>query len=402
MGVTTSPQLTPPAASRCGLARQPIVDLAGDVQGYELLFRGLANEPFDGERATATVLVTAACDIGWGRLGGILDLYINVDRLDMLERVLAAAPTEHTVVELVETLPVDDELMARLQLLRAQGLRFALDDFVEGSAAERLLGLVDVVKLDVLAVPPSEQLGLLVQRLHQQGIAVVAEKVEDEQVHQRCVELGFDLFQGYWYGRPVTQTPMSISPTRSVCLRLLGNLAADQPDLDEVERLIMSDAALVVRTLRMVNSAAVASPRRISSVRQSVVLIGPKVLIGWMALMLLADPCQNPVDLTEILVRARTCETVARRDLPDGAGEAFLCGLIGGMCERLGADLEVFLGELGATDRMRAALVHGAGPLGRLVHDVDEHLESGGGGVHLELAHLAALAWTNELISLGG
>lgn len=365
-----------------------------------MLFRGLANEPFDGERATATVLVTAACDIGWHRLGGSRDLFINVDRLDMLERVLDAAPAEQTVVELVETLPVDEELMARLQLLRAQGLRFALDDFVEGSAAERLLGLVDVVKLDVLAVPPSEQLGLLVQRLHQLDIAVVAEKVEDEQVHQRCVELGFDLFQGYWYGRPVTQTPMSISPTQSVCLRLLGNLVADQPDLDEVERLIMSDVALVVRTLRMVNSVAVSSSWRVSSVRQAVVLTGPKVLIGWISLMLLAKPGHCTVDLTEILVRARTCETAARRDLPDCAGEAFLCGVIDGMCERFGADLELLLTELGATERMRAALVDNAGPLGRLVHDVDEHLAGGGGGVHLELAYLAALAWTNELISL--
>ena len=226
-----------------GLARQPIVDGNGVVQGYELLFRGVVQEPFDGELATATVLVTAACDIGWDRLGGDCDLFINVDCLDMLERVLDVAPTERTVIELVETLPVDEELVARLEHLRSQGLRLALDDFVEGSAAERLLPMVDVVKLDVLAVPPSEQLGLLVQRLHEQGITVVAEKVEDDQMHQRCVALGFDLFQGYWYGRPITHSSMTLSPTRVLCLRLLGILAGDEPDLVEVERLIMSDTA---------------------------------------------------------------------------------------------------------------------------------------------------------------
>ena len=384
-----------------GLARQPIVDGNGVVQGYELLFRGVVQEPFDGELATATVLVTAACDIGWDRLGGDCDLFINVDCLDMLERVLDVAPTERTVIELVETLPVDEELVARLEHLRSQGLRLALDDFVEGSAAERLLPMVDVVKLDVLAVPPSEQLGLLVQRLHEQGITVVAEKVEDDQMHQRCVALGFDLFQGYWYGRPITHSSMTLSPTRVLCLRLLGILAGDEPDLVEVERLIMSDTALIVRTLRMVNSASVSASRRISSVRQAVVLIGPKVLTGWMALMLLAGQSKQSGDLIEILVRARTCETVARRDLADSAGEAFLCGLISGMSQRTGVDLGLLLDELGATEQMRAALVHGEGRLGQLVHEVDLHLAGEGGGVHLELAHLAALAWTNELTRLG-
>lgn len=397
--------MTPTQASRRGgLAHQRIVDREGRLRGNELLFRSGDVVPggagFDGERATATVLVTAACDIGWDSLGGGADLYINVDHLDMLDRVLAAAPTSRTVVELVESLPVDDDLVARLELLRTQGLRIALDDFAPGSAAERLLPMVDVVKVDVLATPPSAQVGELVRRLHDLGVLALAEKVEDEQMHRECLDLGFDLFQGYWFGRPSAEQPMALSPTRLLCLRLLGLLTADEPDIDQIERLICSDPALVLRTLRMANSAAVGAARRISSVRQAIVLVGCPVLTGWTALMLLAAETDASADLTEILVRARVCETVARRDLPACAGEAFLCGLIDGMTQRGLADPGQLLVQIGASEQIRGALVEGSGPLGSLVRSVDEHLAGGDSGVHVELAHLAALAWTNELTRL--
>ena len=405
--MTLAPGMPPSQTSRRGgLAHQRIVDRDGVLRGNELLFRSGApraeGEDFDGERATATVLVTAACDIGWDSLGGGSDLYINVDHLEMLDRVLAAAPTERTVVELVESLDVDDELVARLELLRTQGLRVALDDFVPGSPAERLLPVVDVVKVDVLVTPPSPQVGELVQRLHDLGVLALAEKVEDEQMHQQCLDLGFDLFQGYWYGRPSAQQPMALSPTRLLCLRLLGLLTADEPDIDQIERLICSDPALVLRTLRMANSAAVGAARRISSVRQAVVLVGAPVLTGWTALMLLAAETEASADLTEILVRARVCETVARRDLPAAAGEAFLCGLIGGMTRQGLADPDQLLTQIGASDQIRVALVEGTGALGTLVRSVDEHLDGGDSGVHVELAHLAALAWTTELTRLQG
>ncbi|MBC7677708.1 MAG: HDOD domain-containing protein, partial [Pseudorhodobacter sp.] len=377
-----------------------IVDRDGRLTGNELLFRGGYDVPFDGERATASVLVTAACDIGWDRLGGTTDLYINVDHPSMLDRVLQTAPTERTVIELVESLVVDDDLVERMMLLRAGGLRLALDDFVPGSPAERLLPLVDVVKLDVLQTPPSRELGALIERLHAIGLVVLAEKVEDEQVHLACLELGFDLFQGYWYGRPTTRRDTALSPTRMLCLRLLGLLADESPDLDEIERVIGSDPVLIVRTLRMANSAAIGSAHRISSVRQAVVLVGPRVLSGWTALMLLAEDQHNSGDLVQILVQARTCETLARRDHRGLAEEAFLCGLVSAMSRRLGTDPGLLLRQIGATDQMQAALGQGAGQLGVIVRDVEAHLLGVDAGVHVELAHLAALAWTNELTQL--
>lgn len=86
---------------------------------------------------------------------------------------------------------------------RDKGYRFALDDFVGYSETfEPLLDIVDVVKVDVLQLDGTA-LSALVRRLKLWPVRLLAEKVEDREQARQCLAMGFDLFQGYLYGRPV-------------------------------------------------------------------------------------------------------------------------------------------------------------------------------------------------------
>lgn len=404
MTKTDTPELLGTDHSRpscTALARQPIVDRHGRAYGYELLFRGpgTADASPDGDRATAGVLVGAACDIGWSRLGGGRPLFVNVGTGMLLDPVLQMAPADLTVLEVLEDVEVDDRIIERLNELRALGYDLALDDFDEDTAAERLLPLARFVKIDVLATS-TDRFTSLVARLHAGGAVVVAEKVEDQVMFDCCVEAGFDLFQGYWFARPAEQQAMAMSPNRVVCLRLLALLLQDEPDLSEVEALVTSDAALVVRTLRMANSAAVGAGRSISSVRQAVMMVGPKTLSGWVALMVMAhSPGENPLTGAEVLVQARACEIVAagRGSVPSGA--AFLAGLVCGLVDLGGAAQTELLDAIGASGQIREAVLTGSGPVGSVVAEVSAHVRGAApeSEVGVQLAHLAALAWFGEL-----
>jgi EAL and modified HD-GYP domain-containing signal transduction protein len=247
---------------------------------------------------------------------------------------------------------------------------------------------------------PSAAYEPLVARLHGGGAVVVAEKIEDAAAFRRCAEAGFDLFQGYWFARPAVQQAMDLSPHRVVCLQLLALLAQDEPDLRKIEGLVTSDAALVVRTLRMANSAAVGAGREISSVRQAVMMIGPKALSGWVALMLMAHaPGENPLTAAEVLVRARACEIVATGRAGVPAPVAFLAGLVAALVELGGVLADDLLDAIGATEEIRHAVLTRGGPVGDIVTAVLEHV----GGrdedaeISVQLAHLAALAWFGQL-----
>ena len=116
-------------------------------------------------------------------------------------------------VEMVETELVDDTTQLRVNVaaLRQRGARFAIDDFGAGASSyEYLKALeVDMLKLDGSFVVGSR--GSRVDRAFVSGavamaaafgIPLVAEWIEDGAVAREMAELGVDLGQGFYFGRP--------------------------------------------------------------------------------------------------------------------------------------------------------------------------------------------------------
>lgn len=119
------------------------------------------------------------------------------------DRILDQLPAERLVLEILETVTVTDELLLRMAQLRARGFRLALDDVVHlGADQMAMLPLVDIVKVDVAAVDAAHLPVLKAQLDGFDGI-LLAEKVDSHAQFERCCELGFDWFQGYFHSRPV-------------------------------------------------------------------------------------------------------------------------------------------------------------------------------------------------------
>ena len=266
------------------IARQSIVDRHRTVQAYELLFRGTVDPErgFDGTEASATSLVTAMLDIGWDHLRGGHPLYLNVDQDFLLSRLVHVAPPESTVVELVGGVVDSPEVHAAVLELKSLGFRIAIDDFMGQDDVEQLLHLADVVKVDRLDIALDE-LTAIVELVHQRNAIALAERVEDEETFQRCLEAGFDLFEGYHFDRPQPQEG-GVTASQAVSLQLATLLQADSPDPAEIEHLLRADVGLSYRVLRLANSSASGVTREVSSLRQAIVLVGPRALAGWVSL----------------------------------------------------------------------------------------------------------------------
>jgi EAL domain-containing protein (putative c-di-GMP-specific phosphodiesterase class I) len=126
---------------------------------------------------------------------------------------LEGVRTDHVVVEITEHAAVEDykELCESLEVLRARGLRVAIDDAGAGfSSLQHILWLMpELIKLDI-----SLTRGIHLDR-HRQSLAralisfaadlgadVVAEGVETAEEMDALVKLGVSLGQGYFLGRP--------------------------------------------------------------------------------------------------------------------------------------------------------------------------------------------------------
>jgi c-di-GMP-related signal transduction protein len=177
-------------------SRDSRFSIVGWVAGYELLFRDARVSEaviVDSAAATATVMLNSLTEIGLPRILGAHTGWINASREFLLSGLAATVPPDLIGFEILEEQLIDDRLVAAVGELDRQGYRLALDDFTHSPGAERLLPLVDVVKLDILELGRD---GLCEQaaRVKRYGAAVLAEKIETHADHAYCVRAGCDLF----------------------------------------------------------------------------------------------------------------------------------------------------------------------------------------------------------------
>jgi len=188
------------------LGRQPILDRRRNVVAYELLFRASAGDSdacvADDALATACVVSAAFDRIGIRTVVNGARAFVNLDAEWLLSRRVEALPKDQVVLEILETVEIDAQILRRCRALKAKGYRLALDDFTRYCEDwEPLLDIVDIVKIDVKQLDTAA-LTSLVQRLRLRPVRLLAEKVDTMARARQCLALGFDLFQGFLYGRP--------------------------------------------------------------------------------------------------------------------------------------------------------------------------------------------------------
>jgi EAL and modified HD-GYP domain-containing signal transduction protein len=354
------------------VGRQPIFDANLSVAGYELLFRPAAGgaSPADGEQATAAVIVNTFMEFGLPAIVGDKLPFVNVTRPFLCGDLPLPFPAGTAVLEIVESVVADADVMAHARRLVRAGHRVALDDFCWQESMLPLLELAEIVKIDLPCIAP-DRLGELVGRCRERGVAVLAEKVETAEQLARCQALGFDYYQGYLLGRPKTVQGRGLEPAKLACLDLMAALGDPRSSLRDIERRLHADPALAYRALRMVNSAAAGLSRRVSSLRDAVVLLGRSTLRAWLLVMALAD--SSPVSseqLSHTLGRARMCELLAPGVVGVAPEAAFTAGLLSTIDALVGQSMLELTRQLPLDEPLLDALLRRTGALGELLATV--------------------------------
>ncbi|MBB2943974.1 EAL and modified HD-GYP domain-containing signal transduction protein [Actinoplanes lutulentus] len=369
---------------------------------YELLFRGRMDAVASGRQdtyATSTVMVNAFTEFGIAEVAGNRPCFINLTREFVTGRLPLPFGPEQVVLEILETVEIDDEVIAGITALAEAGYRIALDDFVWGSGHERLLGLASYVKLDLLDGDLSD-LDRIVGEIRQHpGLKIVAERLETAEQLAIADRYGMELRQGYVLSRPQVLSTPSLSPSRLRRLELVAALMHPDVRLDKVTTIIASDPALALRVLRVSNSVAAGVVSRISSVRQAIMLIGLTHIRRWATLMVVDDVGEAPEEqLLTALTQARLCETVAPRFGADPA-EAFVAGLINGMAQVMAMTPAAMVEQLPLTAEVSDALTTGSGRLGEVLRAVRAYGEGDWGTDDLAGPFLDAMRWSTRTLS---
>ena len=400
-------------------ARQPILDRKQSLCAFELLFRSGNNTAganvADDTLATAQVMVNVFGEMGIAEVLGAHKGFINLDTEFLYSDTVELLPRQQVVLELLETIVVDDAVIARCRELKAMGFSLALDDVLEfGDEIKQLLGVVDVVKLDLTQIDPA-RLPALVKKFRQYPVKLLAEKVEDREQARRCMEMGFDMFQGYYFARPEMLSGKRADSSKKALLNILTLMLSDAEN-EKIVNAFKERPILAYNLLRMVNSAGSNLATKISSLSHGLMVLGRRTLQRWVQLLLYATGkgggVANPL-MQLAATRAKLMELVAQQARPrdcDYIDRAFMVGMLSLLDVLMEEPLLEILAHMNLHEDIETALLKRNGDLGELLALCWE-LESGDAvavqerlrarpGLTVDAlngAQLEAMGWANNI-----
>ena len=362
MKLENNPRANPSFASIAApgqrfVARQPILDRAQKVIGYELFFRNGIEDHFnsDPELAARSTLDSSLL-FGLNVLCHNTRAFVNCTRDVLLKDLVTLLPPDQTVAEILETVEPEDRVIAACERLKAAGYMIALDDFASNDPRAPLCKFADIIKVDVRATRPEER-AILVRRWGTTKCKMLAEKVESTHEFAQARTLGFAYFQGYFFCKPELVIGREVPASRIRLMRLLEMVCRPEIDLRELETTLKQEASICYRLLRYLNSPIFGFALEIKSVRHAMAILGERELRRWVRLVVTVGAAEQRCSELVLMgmARARFCELLSVR--LNSNQDLFLMGLFSIMDAILEIEMGTLLEQIPVEHEIKAALL---------------------------------------------
>ncbi|GAU79551.1 EAL and HDOD domain-containing protein [Fusibacter sp. 3D3] len=315
------------------LARQPIFNSKKCVVAYEILYRqGVKNvyhEDYDGDLATTTVVSDALVNFGIEGLTNDKKAFINFTKNLIMENLPLLIPPESLTIEILETVDVDRKFAEKIKYLKGKGYTIALDDFIDDEKFDVIMPYVDIIKVDFLVLG-YEGRKIVADKYKIKGIRLLAEKVETYKDFEEAVSLGYELFQGFFFEKPVVCRSKGINVATFNYMEILKETVNEEPSFEKLSTIVKSDMSLTYKLLRLINSPAFYRSSEITSINHALTMLGLNEIRKWVTLIMLRDvSSEKPEEIIKVsLIRAIFSEQVSPYfGLEKREMESFLLGL---------------------------------------------------------------------------
>jgi EAL and modified HD-GYP domain-containing signal transduction protein len=396
------------------IARQPIFDRRNVVSGYEILFRSGPENRFlasDIDLAASQSLERSLMSFGFEELTSGQPAFVNVSQRVLLSELYTLLPARKAVIELLETVAPTAEVIHACERLKGAGYRLALDDFVYQASLDPLLELADVVKIDFRQDESRSEKSIALASRY--GAKLLAEKVETQEERAEADQLGFELFQGYFFCQPELIRSKMPGPSRANYLRLLKEVGQRDLEFDRIEAIIRQEVAFSIRLLRYLNSAGFGWRHEVDTINHALRLLGVRQVQKWVSAVATVGLGEGkpPELVATALLRARLAELLAE---PVGLSRAdlqlFFTGLFSVMDAVMDQPLDEVVGSMGLSPEVAAGLLRREPPFGPVIDlivaqergewDRMEALASrlGAPADQVQQAYRAASTWASSLL----
>ena len=279
------------------------------------------------------------------------------------ETLISRFPTnlnpDSVVVELADPTDTTSGLFEACQHIKQLGFKLAIDDPMMVGSKHGIFPLIDIVKVDVTK-SRFETIEKQIPRYHDSNVQLVAEQVNTQDNFSTCVDLGFDLFQGYFFSQPEARILRQLPASKMNVVDLMGESANSDFDIVRISQIIERDATLSFLLLKFINNPTINKRYKITSLRHALNYMGEveiKKFIALLSLTNLGD--EKPLEIIHMsLVRAKFFDLMAeRRGLKNNPPIAFLVGLFSLLEGLLDQSMTDILKQLPLSEEVNDALL---------------------------------------------
>ncbi|MEC8105011.1 MAG: HDOD domain-containing protein [Pseudomonadota bacterium] len=351
------------------LARQPILDKQQSIYAYELLCRPVPTDNVTwqnahGNDATTEVVIGALHEIGMASVTAGLPAFVNFTA-DFLVIDLPLSPDE-MVVELLEHIPPSETNIAAVKRLKKQGYRIAVDDFTGSSDQATWLAYADIVKVDLPALTGKSDAATIRDTFHRDGLLWLAEKVETHEEFEACKQAGYDLFQGYFFSKPVTMFGRRTPDSHLAVMQLITALNKPDAEFEDIVDTVRRDPQLSFRLLQMANSPTVNQGASITTLQRAATALGLNRIKRWANLLALGKLSDKPAILQQqALFRAHLMQGISAFSDELDPDTAFTLGLFSLLDALLDLPIDEVCAKVSLPDELTEAISKHTGIYGR-------------------------------------
>jgi EAL and modified HD-GYP domain-containing signal transduction protein len=362
------------------VARQPILNRDKELFAYELLFRGGGSQAaniLSDMNATAVVLDNVLNNIGIDKIVQNSLAFLNCSYDFLLSEIPLSLNPDVFVLEILESVKIDDKIVEAVKNLREKGFKIAIDDFVPFK--EKFMEVAPLVpylafcKLEYPEIKDVDFLRSIVKSFQQKNVRVLAEKIETERDFKISYEAGCDFFQGYFFTRPEAIKSVKINQDVAGVLQIFGLMNKEGLNIADLEKEFKNYPGLTINLLKYLNSAAFAMRSKITSIHHALSLLGISNLKRWLLILAYAGGFSSSASRSPLLVNAAirasfVGELAKKLNWPvEKIEKVYLMGLISHLDALYQTSLDKVLEQVSLDSEITSALLEKKGAMGLMI-----------------------------------
>jgi c-di-GMP-related signal transduction protein len=345
------------------MALQPIFNESLRVIGYEILFRSgphAISEGFEPGDDSLGVIGNTLLVSGIEKLAGGKKAFINFGKNLLGSEISFKLPAKYTAIKISGDICLNETELEQCRKLHDKGYTVIFDESIfQRLTLNELSDFVDIVKVN-LGNENDDDRKNLIATLRKKRIKCLAEKLETRDEYSRALKLGCAYFEGYFFCEPQLLLSRDVPHFKINYIHLIEQINKPDFRLEDLEKTIMNDTALCYKLLRYINSAYFGLKTEIKSIKQALVLLGPKEIKNWVTLLsfMMVGSGNPPEILRASVIRANMCSSIAPKvNMAKQERELFIIGLFSLIDVLVGRPMEEILQEIPLSKTIKSALL---------------------------------------------